>query len=235
MYTRHVQTNVLSLVIGSTVNNVAIPTSQATLPSYLSSLSVATLSTGPSGLSQVWFNEVATTETINSIAFPGFTASPLASAANGGLYLETYTLGNTYSVSIKGPHLYHQHVNHFQVISSTGSQLIDDIARANEWRDVAPGLGQGTVIRFMPDSFTGYMVMHCHLLQHEDYGMMAVYNVVSSSVSSSSSLTTGGIIGIVLGSVAVVAIVAYVFYRKNKTKYAQVQVQDAVPLKTVSV
>ena len=32
-------------------------------------------------------------------------------------------------------------------------------------------------MRFQADQFTGHMVQHCHLLFHEDQGMMAQYNV----------------------------------------------------------
>jgi len=33
-------------------------------------------------------------------------------------------------------------------------------------------------IRFITDEFTGPMVIHCHILSHEDSGMMMVVDVV---------------------------------------------------------
>jgi len=33
-------------------------------------------------------------------------------------------------------------------------------------------------IRFLTDEFISPMVMHCHILQHEDLGMMMVVNIV---------------------------------------------------------
>jgi len=35
----------------------------------------------------------------------------------------------------------------------------------------------GTGIRFRPVGFTGDMVMHCHIFQHEDYGSMQLFRV----------------------------------------------------------
>lgn len=57
-------------------------------------------------------------------------------------------------------------------------QVIDDNGRAvgpPTWRDVisVPAGGQVTVrIRF--DAFPGRTVYHCHILDHEDLGMMGV-------------------------------------------------------------
>ena len=31
--------------------------------------------------------------------------------------------------------------------------------------------------RFQSDQFTGHMVQHCHLLFHEDFGMMTQYDI----------------------------------------------------------
>ena len=39
------------------------------------------------------------------------------------------------------------------------------------------GLAFVVNMRFQADQFTGHMVQHCHLLFHEDQGMMAQYDV----------------------------------------------------------
>ena len=38
----------------------------------------------------------------------------------------------------------------------------------------------GVRVRFRTDRFTGHVVVHCHLLDHEDRGMMAVYDILDS-------------------------------------------------------
>ena len=39
--------------------------------------------------------------------------------------------------------------------------------------------GGNSIIRFKPADYTGKVVMHCHVLAHEDRGMMAVAEIVS--------------------------------------------------------
>jgi len=104
-------------------------------------------------------------------------------------------------------HPYHQHINSFQITEINTRNLdvvIQDIVanwyKVGDWQDtlqfpaalsqtgIPPGYfnpgftppPQGffaVKIRFQADQFTGHMVQHCHLLFHEDQGMMAQYNV----------------------------------------------------------
>lgn len=74
--------------------------------------------------------------------------------------------------NIDGVHPYHQHVNHFQVVGSMFSTAsTDHIYRIGEWRDVIPALY--VTVRFKPWDFTGTVVLHCHLLEHEDEGIVS--------------------------------------------------------------
>lgn len=75
-------------------------------------------------------------------------------------------------------HPYHQHVNHFYVQDSRDPSGL--ILRTGEWRDVVPALGM--VARFLPVRFTGDVVVHCHLLQHEDQGMMTLMRLDDCNV-----------------------------------------------------
>ena len=47
---------------------------------------------------------------------------------------------------------------------------------------IPPATGPTTpgsiTVRMAPTDFTGKIVMHCHILPHEDAGMMAVVNLV---------------------------------------------------------
>lgn len=141
---------------------------------------------------------------INGVPFEGF-HGPVSSR-----YLDSLVLGQTYEYvlqphpmmfyemgkGMKGPrlpaplavHPYHQHVHPFQIVSLNGAEsdipggISSDIIRVGEWRDVAPAMGlNGVTIRFIPSDFDGYMMVHCHMLQHEDTGMMALIDVQKSS------------------------------------------------------
>ena len=85
-----------------------------------------------------------------------------------------------------GVHLYHQHINNFQIVgiqrgpTSTYPDISPDFVRIGEWRDTvmqpdAPDTY--LVLRTKPMTYTGVGVMHCHILDHEDMGMMALYNI----------------------------------------------------------
>jgi len=77
-------------------------------------------------------------------------------------------------------HPFHIHINPFQVISVNGKALAEP-----EWRDTImippflPETGPGTVvIRHRFEDFKGLFVLHCHILVHEDLGMMQTVNVI---------------------------------------------------------
>src|SRR5829696_95696 len=71
-------------------------------------------------------------------------------------------------------HPFHIHVNDFQVIEVNGEPIA-----AHSWEDTPPIPAFGEVLirsRFL--DFPGKFVYHCHLLDHEDQGMMGVVEVV---------------------------------------------------------
>jgi FtsP/CotA-like multicopper oxidase with cupredoxin domain len=70
-----------------------------------------------------------------------------------------------------GPHPFHIHVNPFQLVNSDGSP--------GDWRDtiVVPPGTDGVRIRTRIERFTGKYVLHCHILTHEDQGMMQLVEV----------------------------------------------------------
>jgi suppressor of ftsI len=104
---------------------------------------------------------------------------PMAAPVRGTL--EQWTLVN----QTTDDHPFHIHVNGFQVISVNGERY-----RANGHQDVvnipAQTLVDGklvdgkVVIRQKYSRFTGWFVFHCHILQHEDAGMMATIQVRKS-------------------------------------------------------
>ena len=70
-------------------------------------------------------------------------------------------------------HPFHIHVNHFQVISRNG---VPEPYRA--WKDTTLVAFQETVrIRVPFWQFAGRTVYHCHILDHEDKGMMGILDI----------------------------------------------------------
>jgi suppressor of ftsI len=85
--------------------------------------------------------------------------------------VEEWTLRNTSPED----HPFHIHVNDFQVMSVNGKPY-----RARGLQDVVviPKNGGEVVIRNPFNDFTGHFVFHCHILGHEDAGMMQTVQVV---------------------------------------------------------
>jgi suppressor of ftsI len=84
--------------------------------------------------------------------------------------VEEWTIRNTSSEE----HPFHVHTNDFQVMSINGRPH-----RALSWQDTVnlPVRGEVTV-RMRFTDFTGKTVFHCHILNHEDKGMMAVLEIL---------------------------------------------------------
>ncbi len=83
--------------------------------------------------------------------------------------VEEWTLTNT-SPMVPPMHL---HVWRMQVVESAGRAL----ARP-AWQDVVNVPARGQVrVRIAFDDFVGRTVYHCHILDHEDRGMMGVIEV----------------------------------------------------------
>jgi suppressor of ftsI len=72
-------------------------------------------------------------------------------------------------------HPFHIHVDSFQVMSVNGEPY--DAAGRQDVVNL-PANGGEVVVRIPFDEFTGKFVYHCHILNHEDLGMMAVVEVV---------------------------------------------------------
>ena len=93
----------------------------------------------------------------------------------------TATLGDTGEwliTNVSGEqHPFHIHVNDFQVISVNG-QPFD----AKSYQDTVPLPVHGeVVIRQRYADYTGKFVYHCHILAHEDNGMMGLIEVVAQA------------------------------------------------------
>lgn len=78
-------------------------------------------------------------------------------------------------------HPFHQHVNHVQVLSITGG----DAKYANlwtttpAWKDTVIVPKWGKVRLLVPaEDYAGHAMFHCHILGHEDIGMMGMWHLM---------------------------------------------------------
>jgi FtsP/CotA-like multicopper oxidase with cupredoxin domain len=109
-----------------------------------------------------------------------------------------------------GGHVFHIHVNPFEVVDirNASGQSIYDASGACTAAEIATGdtqyctlhgvfldtlflkPGYTVVMRTRYEDFTGEFVMHCHILDHEDAGMMQNIAIVSPATAFMSRVTT---------------------------------------------
>lgn len=80
-------------------------------------------------------------------------------------------------------HPFHQHVNSCQVLSVTGgdSAYASLYTSIPAWKDVVivPKMGRATLLVPVMD-YDGMAMFHCHIIEHEDIGMMGVWDIMGS-------------------------------------------------------
>eukprot|EP01083_Nonionella_stella_P025933 71423_1 len=78
-------------------------------------------------------------------------------------------------------HVYHQHINPFQYTQHVGQNGF--IAFKNVWADTFGNYGvvQQVKVRTWTRDYWGLIILHCHILEHEDEGMMGHYNILKNS------------------------------------------------------
>jgi suppressor of ftsI len=85
--------------------------------------------------------------------------------------VEEWKLVNLDQISSGNIHPFHINVNDFQVMSVNGKPYD---AHGRQDTVVLPTEGE-VVIRILFDDFVGKSVFHCHLLFHEDFGIMGIF------------------------------------------------------------
>jgi FtsP/CotA-like multicopper oxidase with cupredoxin domain len=87
--------------------------------------------------------------------------------------VEEWTIRNTHK---HDDHSFHIHTNPFQVVEMGGQPQADRM-----WRDTVtvprPDKGGSTVIRTRFLDYTGVFMLHCHMMNHEELGMMQAVEV----------------------------------------------------------
>lgn len=100
---------------------------------------------------------------------------------------EWHLLGGE-DVGLTSLHPYHQHVSHFQVME-TSLDTQGPVAMVGDYRDTLPLYkALNYTVRFRP-AFPGILMIHCHILKHEDLGMMTLANVTMDSVPRKNAKT----------------------------------------------
>ncbi len=78
-------------------------------------------------------------------------------------------------------HPFHQHVNACQVLSITGGDpaYAALYTNASAWKDVViiPKWGSAKILLPVMD-YTGMSMFHCHIIEHEDIGMMGIWDIM---------------------------------------------------------
>eukprot|EP01083_Nonionella_stella_P110861 324730_1 len=95
----------------------------------------------------------------------------------GGDYMTYMIQDGIYEYELKTDrHVHHQHTYPFQLTHDVANGFI---AKEGDWFDTFGAEGTH-VMRFKTADFGGYVVNHCHILPHEDKGMMRLSYVIAS-------------------------------------------------------
>ena len=106
-----------------------------------------------------------------------FDVNPYTVMSETGTY-EIWTIVNQSGMD----HPFHQHVNAAQVLSVSGGDggYASLYTSVPAWKDtvLVPKMGSVTLLVPVMD-FTGMAMFHCHILEHEDIGMMGMWHLMS--------------------------------------------------------
>lgn len=85
--------------------------------------------------------------------------------------VEEWTIQNT---DTHDDHIFHIHTNPFEIIEVNGKALA-----MQQWRDTAIVRNKGGSIVFRTRflDYTGIYMIHCHMMNHEEVGMMQTIEV----------------------------------------------------------
>ncbi len=90
-------------------------------------------------------------------------------------------------------HVFHIHQLHFQVLAVNGAAVADpalrDTVLVPHWSGAGPYPSVRLRMDFRDPAIVGTFVYHCHLLAHEDAGMMAGLQLLPAGIATATSLT----------------------------------------------
>ncbi|CAK0849572.1 unnamed protein product [Prorocentrum cordatum] len=182
------EVTVLKIVITETAGGTVqeLPVFSPDRPCYLADLRQASVPNGQSGAHMVLSGP------LRAVTWDGegtsMTYQNMKAGNNGTGYtmkewppITEFTVGSVYewSVSFNG-HPLHLHVNPYQIQDMSGESSRDSgYYQAGDWHDTLM-LDVDATVRMNVDRFTGSMVVHCHILSHEDEGMMSLIGLTGT-------------------------------------------------------
>eukprot|EP01084_Bolivina_argentea_P284855 488305_1 len=89
-----------------------------------------------------------------------------------------YNKAYEFNIDNDNGHVYHQHISPYQFTQHVGMNGF--IALAGVWADTFGNLGsvQQVKIRTWTRDYWGIIVLHCHVIEHEDEGMMGFFHIL---------------------------------------------------------
>jgi len=101
--------------------------------------------------------------------------------ATSTTYEASFAVGQVHQLTLQGidAHPFHLHVNHFQ-LQANPADTAGDYFLAGDWHDTLLMVDANANARFQSDRYTGSQVIHCHILEHEDEGMMLVTSLTGT-------------------------------------------------------
>jgi len=173
----------------------ALPTVSLERPCYLADLQSAAVG-GNSGSVDlngggrvVEWNDAGTSMTYANVHNNGGTMASWPA-------LTAFTTGTVHEIVVTGAnaHPLHIHVNPYQITAMPAASYGDGYFQVGDWHDTLMinemGGGGTLTVRMNMDRFTGKMVVHCHILEHEDEGMMAWIDVTGTEGATYAQATT---------------------------------------------
>lgn len=94
-------------------------------------------------------------------------------------WTEHLCVDSIYEIHLHHAHPYHQHVNHFQIVQTNA---VPQTVRVGEFRDTVLGVSMQNedlpeIIYMKTFDYQGIYILHCHITEHEDAGLMGGYEV----------------------------------------------------------
>jgi FtsP/CotA-like multicopper oxidase with cupredoxin domain len=90
-------------------------------------------------------------------------------------------------------HVFHIHQLHFQVLAVNGAPVSDaalrDTIHVAHWSGAGPYPSVTLRLDFRDPGIVGTFVYHCHILAHEDNGMMAALQLLPAGIATSTKLS----------------------------------------------
>jgi FtsP/CotA-like multicopper oxidase with cupredoxin domain len=158
-----------------------------------------------------------------------------ACAVNGLLFMDSApmqeTIGDLLELELANidVHPYHHHTQPFQIVALPDATNASDPGawQVGDWVDtlLLPQLSKAAVVRWVPGpanmTGTGYGLLHCHILPHEDEGCMMKTQILERRYVAfpREGISSGGVAGITLASLvgAGVLIWGLVFLKRRRS------------------